>query len=199
MASRDKSYALTYANLDPERVDAITLLPRLVRCLPEQHVRFVEVDIPHLIYSMIDSFYEDHPRVTAARNFRWSIGSGDLPSFVYNFLITHDCFQQTEAGPCLFVKFTCDLYTYPVLSIVAEIGWQPPDIRFDHLPKQLELGEQYPIAPYRVRPLGMLDTSGYKSYPDQVYYTIQKSSSSEVYWDPEGKSTQSNMFAKTID
>jgi hypothetical protein len=198
MAFSVRSFALTYANLDPERVDAITLLPRLVRCLPEQHVRYVEVDIPRLVHSMINSFYEDHPSLIAARNFRWSIGSGDLPSFVYNFLTTHDCFQH-KAGPCLFVKFTCDLYTYPILSIVADVGWQPPDIRFDHLPTQLELGEQYSITPYRVRPLGMWDTSGYKSYPDQVHYTIQKSSSPEVYWNPEGKSTQFHMFAETMD
>jgi hypothetical protein len=159
--------------------------------LPNQHVRLVQADIPRLVHGMIESFYEDHPGVAAARNFHWSIGSGDLPSFVYNFVSTHDCFQQTEVGPCIFVKFNCDIETYPIVSIIADVGWQPPDVRFDHLPQQLEPGEQYPIAPFYEKPLGRLDILGFKSYTDDVHYAVGKSSSSEVYWDPEGKFTQS--------
>jgi hypothetical protein len=170
-----------------ERIDAIPLLAQLLRCLPAQHVSLVEIDIPRLVRDMIEAFYEDHPSATAARNFTWSLGSEDLPSFVYNFLSTHDCFQQTVAGPCLFVKFDCDFYPYPVLGVIADVSWQPPDVRFDHLPKQLALGEQYALAPYHMRPLGRMDSLGYRSYPDDVQYTVDRSSSPEVYWDSEGK------------
>ncbi|KAF1836078.1 hypothetical protein BDW02DRAFT_256683 [Decorospora gaudefroyi] len=182
---RFKHIVMTKMSKSKEPIDGIVLVPHLAQCFSVEHECPIDIDVTKLIRDMINTFYEYHPCETAVRNFRWSIGTGDIPGFVYNFLSTQDCIQNSAAGLCLFVNFSCHSYTIPVLTIVARVTWQPPDIGFDHLPKQIKLGEQYPIAPYRMRPLRGKNTSNYKSYLEEVHYTVVQSPS-PAYWDTEG-------------
>jgi len=157
-------------------------VPFLLRHIPKEHARFIDIDVHNLIGDMIDALYEDHPSKTAARDFRWSLGSQDLPSFVYNFLCTHDCFQETSAGPCLYVKCSLDWSKYPCLSTVAHVAWQPPDVRFHNVPAQIISRGQFVIAPFHVPVLGGLQTACYKHYPGNIFYTVTKSLST-IQWD----------------
>ena len=170
------------ANSFSECVDEITLVSFLLRLIPKEHVRFINVDVHNLIRDMIDAFYEDHPSETAACDFRWSLGSQDLPSFVYNFLCTHDCFRDTSAGPCLYVKCTLDWFKYPRLPTVAHVAWQPPDVRFYNVPAQIPSRGQFVIAPCHVPVLGGMQTASYKRYPGNIVYTVTKSLSM-IQWD----------------
>ncbi|KAF1945536.1 hypothetical protein EJ02DRAFT_46480 [Clathrospora elynae] len=200
---------VTQLSSSGELVDKTTLLPRIIQCLPDPHVRSVAIDVEKLIRDMIETFYADHTSEVAARNFRWSLGSQDLSSFVYNFLFTQDCFTHAVAGPLLCIEFSCYLYTDPVLTILADVIWQSPDIRFGHLPEQLGSGERYSIAPYHVVPSMGLDDSNYVTFPTSVNYTV-KLSSSPITWDPEGdcfraqapdamdKETQQSTAAETV-
>jgi hypothetical protein len=165
-------------------VDELSLLSQLVQCYLDGHVVRIGIDIPELIDTMIEAFYEDHPGEIAARNFRWSLGSGDLPNFLYNFLCTQDCFLHTAAGPCLLVALSCYFHSYPVLTIRVDVKWQVPNIIFGALPEQLRLGESYPIALNRVQFSMGEHTSNYKSFPDQVHYVVLDSSSF-FRWVPE--------------
>lgn len=153
------------------------LLPFLLQSLHSEQSRLVEVNLPNLIHDMIDAFYDDHPIQTAARNFRWSLGSGDLPGFVYNYIATQDCFLRSSEGMYLSAEVTLDCYTMPVVSVVARLRWQPPDIKFRPSPSQLGPRDQYIIAPYRVP-----DSSSYNRFSENVDYTVTRSTSM-VQWD----------------
>ncbi|EFQ86581.1 hypothetical protein PTT_18106 [Pyrenophora teres f. teres 0-1] len=166
-------------------VNEYTLLPCLLQTIPKEHIRFIDIDVQHLIHNMIDAFYDQRPGETAARNFRWSYGSEDLASFVYNFLCTHDCFRETPAGPCLYVKCTLDWTEYPCLSAVVHIASQPPDVRFYNIPVQIASRGQYIIAAKFVPVLSGVENACYQRYTGGIVYTVKKSSSI-IQWDPQG-------------
>ncbi|KAE8857229.1 hypothetical protein PTNB29_08296 [Pyrenophora teres f. teres] len=151
-----------------QSVNEYTLLPCLLQTIPKEHIRFIDIDVQHLIHNMIDAFYDQRPGETAARNFRWSYGSEDLASFVYNFLCTHDCFRETPAGPCLYVKSS-----------------QPPDVRFYNIPVQIASRGQYIIAAKFVPVLSGVENACYQRYTGGIVYTVKKSSSI-IQWDPQG-------------
>jgi hypothetical protein len=131
---------------------------------------------------MIDAFYDDDPTHTAARNFCWSLDSGDLPSFVYNYIFMQDCFQNTPAGPCLFVEFSINWLTFPSIAITANVAWQPPAFEFKYVPTRIRPGARYVIAPYRRRIVEEPKLSGHKQYHDFVEYIVTKSASA-IRWD----------------
>ncbi|KAL7776137.1 hypothetical protein CFE70_006550 [Pyrenophora teres f. teres 0-1] len=168
-----------------QSVNEYTLLPCLLQTIPKEHIRFIDIDVQHLIHNMIDAFYDQRPGETAARNFRWSYGSEDLASFVYNFLCTHDCFRETPAGPCLYVKCTLDWTEYPCLSAVVHIASQPPDVRFYNIPVQIASRGQYIIAAKFVPVLSGVENACYQRYTGGIVYTVKKSSSI-IQWDPQG-------------
>ena len=172
----------TIANPISDGVDEFTPWPSVLQSLPRDHIRFVDIDVENLIWHMIYAFYEDHRSEIASRNFRWSLGSEDLPSFVYNFLCTHDCFQDTEAGPCLYVKCTLDWSSYPCLSATAHVAWQPPDVRFHNVPVQITPRGQYIVTPCYVPTLCGPQTACYRHYTGHMVCTVTKSLSM-IQWD----------------
>jgi hypothetical protein len=159
---------------DLEGEEPLTLL---LQALPRKQSRLIEVNLPNLIHDIIDAFYNDHSSQNAARNFRWSLGSGDLPSFVYNYIATHDCFLRSSEGVFMSAEVTLDYYTMPVVHAITRVHWQPPDVKFEHVPSQLGPRGQYHIAPYREP-----DSSSYNRFPDDVVYTVTRSTSM-IQWD----------------
>lgn len=159
---------------DLEGEEPLTLL---LQGLPSKQSRLIEVNLPNLIHHIIDAFYNDHSSQNAARNFRWSLGSGDLPGFVYNYIATHDCFLRSSEGVFMSAEVTLDYYTMPVVHAITRVHWQPPDVKFEHVPSQLGPRGQYHIAPYREP-----DSSSYNRFPDDVVYTVTRSTSM-IQWD----------------
>lgn len=159
---------------DLEGEEPLTLL---LQALPRKQNRLIEVNLPNLIHDIIDAFYNDHSSQNAVRNFRWSLGSGDLPSFVCNYIATHDCFLRSSEGVFMSAEVTLDHYTMPVVHAITRVHWQPPDVKFEHVPSQLGPRGQYHIAPYREP-----DSSSYNRFPDDVVYTVTRSTSM-IQWD----------------
>ncbi|KAL1799300.1 hypothetical protein ACET3X_003337 [Alternaria dauci] len=153
----------------------------LLRALPGKQSRLIEVNLPNLIHDMIGAFYNDYSSQNAARNFRWSLGSGDLPGFVYNYITTRDCFLRSSEGLFVSAEMTLDYYTMPVVHAVVRLRWQPPNIKFRPIPAQLGRRGQYHIAPYREP-----DFSSHNRFPDTVVYTVTRSTST-VQWDSFSK------------
>lgn len=131
---------------------------------------------------MTDAFCEDRHSQITARNFPWSFGSGDLPSFVYNFLSTRECFHNTPAGPCVVVSCSIDWSTFPFAAVTANLGWYPPAIEFQHVPTQITPRAHYVIAPCYRRIVEDPQRSEYKQYPQFIEYIVKKSAS-QVRWD----------------
>ena len=69
-------------------------------------------------------------------------------------------------------EVTLDYYTMPVVHAITRVHWQPPDVKFEHVPSQLGPRGQYHIAPYREP-----DSSSYNRFPDDVVYTVTRSTS----------------------
>ncbi|KAG9193470.1 hypothetical protein G6011_03505 [Alternaria panax] len=157
------------------------LLPSLLQSLPSEESRLIEVNLPDLIRDIIGAFYSDHSSQTAGRNFRWSLGSSDLPGFIYNYIATQDCFMRSSERLYLSAEVTIDYSTVPVVTVIARLRWQPPDVRFRPTPSQLGLRGQYIIAPYREP-----DSSSYNRFPENVEYTVMRSTSM-IQWDIFGE------------
>jgi hypothetical protein len=169
-----RGFAIIHANRTLGHVDEDELLPFLIQTLPSDHKRLVEIDLPNLVYDMIDAFYTDHPSETAARNFRWSLGSGDLPSFVYNYITTQDCFLRTLEGLHLSVNVSIDCVTMPVLAVSAYVAWQPPDIEFRSTALQHGPRGQNDIALRCEQIFGEPGSSSYKRFPNHVEFAVKQ-------------------------
>ncbi|EUC42092.1 hypothetical protein COCMIDRAFT_29221 [Bipolaris oryzae ATCC 44560] len=167
-------------------VDQVSLLPCLIQSFPENYACFINIDVSSLLYDMIDAFYEERTSHPALQSLHWSLGSGDLHTFVYNFISIQDCFQNTPAGPCIFVKCSIDWFSFPLIAVNADIAWYPPAFDFMVGPAQIRPGARYIIAPCRRPILQEPGISGCKSFPDYVRYVVTKSSSM-VKWDHKAK------------
>ena len=145
-------------------------------------MRLVDISLACLFRDMTDAFGEGHPSHITATSFPWSSGSGDLPSFVYNYLSTQDCFQNTPAGPCVFVNCSINWFTFPLVAVTANVAWHPPAIEFQHVPAQMKPRAYYVIAPCRGRTVQDPQQSEHKQYPEFVEYVVTKSTSN-IQWD----------------
>ena len=99
------------------------------------------------------------------------MSEGDLPSFVYNFVRTRDCFLN--ASPRLSVRV--DLTILLPSTIIAEVAWNPPNIDFGVLPMTLNVGAL--IHPEYFPP-NCGNSYGFVSFPDLIEYTIDNDPSS---------------------
>ncbi|KAH7552928.1 hypothetical protein BM1_07901 [Bipolaris maydis] len=167
-------------------VDQVSLLPCLIQFFPENYACFINIDVFRLLHDMIDAFYEECTSQSALRNLHWSLGSGDLHTFVYNYISMQDCFENTPAGPCLFVKCSVDWLSFPLIAVTADIAWQPPAFDFKLASSQKEPEAQCIVASYRHQIFQEPGISGCKSFPDCVKYVVTKSSS-VAKWDQKAK------------
>ncbi|CAO2647443.1 Nn.00g083650.m01.CDS01 [Neocucurbitaria sp. VM-36] len=155
--------------------DDIPLLPRLLECLHEKHLRRVDIDVTRLIRDMIEIFYDEYCDGAGRAFFAWSCGSGNLPSLLHNFLRTQDCFLHTPTGVCLVVNLLTPSYTSALPNIVANLAWQLPDVKFRYIPEKLQAGEQYCIPAPLVDTSLQSDCSNFYSKADHTHHTISKS------------------------
>jgi hypothetical protein len=140
--------------------------------------RTIAVNTPKLIYDMIDMFYKDLSHI----EYTWFKFSGNLPSAVYNFLRTHDCFLDTFPFPSLEVSFSYK-QSDSGLSILGEVDWQPPNISFPNLPVRLHTGAEYRITPQYMEPdLGCKYIPGFARFDIEPEYSVT-SKNIPVAWD----------------
>lgn len=138
---------------------------------------------------MIECLYDNYCSDNVRRYLKWSLGSGDLPSFVYNFVRTQDCFLHSLTGPCLAVDLSSRCDTSAMLAVVADLVWQPPNISFRDVPKYLRAGEHYYIAPYRVDSDLAHNLVPFRLVAETIHYTMPPSSF-PLQWDPSEKAFQ---------
>ncbi|XP_014556619.1 hypothetical protein COCVIDRAFT_26627 [Bipolaris victoriae FI3] len=158
-------------------VDEVSLLPCLMQSFPENYACFINIDVSGLLQDMIGAYCKELTSPAVMRNLQWALGSGSLHSFIYNFISIQDCFKNTPTGPCLFVKYSIDWFSFPLIAVTADIAWHPPVFYFKLAPAQIKPGAHYGIAPCR-RPVRQdAGISECKSFPDHVEYVVTKSSS----------------------
>lgn len=160
------------------------LLPQLVECLREKRPYRVGIDITTLIRDMIEAFYREYYDEAARPYFAWSQGSGNLPRFLYNFLRTQDCFLHTHSGECLTVDLLIPSHTDTFIILIANLAWQPPDVRFRDVPQKLQAGEQLCLPAPHVNTSLQSDFSNYSSMPDDTHHTIARSDLN-LQWDSD--------------
>lgn len=112
------------------------------------------IDINHawLVRDMIEMFYEQLSLRGKLQEFSWSLGSRDLPTFLTNFVRTHDVFHYTSNGPSVVVDTLSYSYHDPYLNVVLDVAWQAPMITLKDLPSVVQPGEEYLIVPRLYQP-----------------------------------------------
>jgi hypothetical protein len=119
---------------------------------------------------------------------RWFTSSHDLPTMVFNFLRTRDCFVDSWPSPSLWINFNHSQSGLG-LCISGDVEWQPLRISFPRLPTRLPAGAEYRICPCFDAPIL---SDSFKKYPaDPVFYV----SSNKVQW----KWDESSFHARLSD
>jgi len=109
------------------------------------------------------------------RNFEWSLSSKSLPSFVFNFVRTQDCFLHAVDGPYLIFDLS-NSYTISSLTVFADLQWQLPRTTFSALPNRLSNGDTYRIIPHFSNvSLGAGGYSDFSANHDEIMYTVTRS------------------------
>ncbi|KAF1848155.1 uncharacterized protein K460DRAFT_403452 [Cucurbitaria berberidis CBS 394.84] len=153
------------------QIDETMLIPRLALSLSGTSRQCIDINITRLIREIMETFYECHHEATP-ECFAWSLGSGDLPRFLYNFLRTQDCFRHTLTGPAVLVNVSSLSCTSSVLAVVANLAWQPPDIRFNDIPKNVIAGEKICIIPRHVDTTLQYQSTSLYPMSDRTHYTV---------------------------
>ncbi|OAL46998.1 hypothetical protein IQ07DRAFT_647270 [Pyrenochaeta sp. DS3sAY3a] len=161
---------------DSPTINEFSLLPRLLECLSEKRSRFIDIDFAQLTRDMVDLFYERHVNGTDDPNFPWSLGSRDLPSFVYNFIRTQDCFFPDSTGPYLSVQYANYAYVNSIFTVTADLAWHRPDVEFDKCIIWAPDDEEYRITPYHTGPELTHQPSSFKLAPDHTYFSLSRTS-----------------------
>jgi hypothetical protein len=136
----------------------------------------------HLVHDMISQLYSMHRSDTTQRKFSWSLSSGGLPDFVYNFTRTQDCFMHTPDGPCVLFELSHS-YTDSVLTAIANVQWFLPRVTFLALSTRLPKDDIYRITPQWSDATAVTTTSGFASVRNDIQYTVT-ASALPMQWDP---------------
>jgi hypothetical protein len=154
---------------------------RMIESLKPEQTYPVLVEMESLVHRMILRLYADDHTEATRRKLKWSLSAGDLPSFVYNFVGTHDCISyktDRDGRPgAPYVEFSLlPSYSDGTLTISAEPKWQLPKTTFSELPERLSYGEMYRIVPhFDVSCLGAAGYLGFSPYEHSVTYIAHKS------------------------
>jgi hypothetical protein len=147
---------------------------------------FLQVDLWRLVHDMITAAYSKLPHLS--RGPSWFISTRDLPGMVYNFVRTHDCFQDpqvnennlfslrdSQANVKAEINHTCvgDEFHAVVVTL-----WERPHVLLSdfHL-----AGDSFKIVP-RTIPASRA-TSGFFPFPEETDYEM-KSPTLQFSWDP---------------
>jgi hypothetical protein len=141
----------------------------------------LNVSTSHLVHDMISQLYSMHRSDTTQRKFSWSLSSGRLPDFVYNFVHTQDCFMHTPDGPCVLFELSHS-YSDSVLTAIANIRWFLPRVTFSALVTRLSNDDIYRITPHWSDAAAMTSISGFAFIRPDVQYAVT-TSSLPMQWD----------------
>ncbi|KAF1954242.1 hypothetical protein CC80DRAFT_550702 [Byssothecium circinans] len=115
----------------------------------------ISIDLECLLHDMLSFFYADFaPRHTDKEGLpstAWFAAGGNLPTMVFNFLRTKDCYLHA-AQSFVETKVRHTLGAGSDIRIKCEIDWQLPPIHFADLPVALDPGEEYCINPKYIQP-----------------------------------------------
>lgn len=146
------------------------LWPCLKQIMPAKHKRLVRIDLPELIHDMIDAFYDDFRAVPT--NTRWSFRSGDLPNFVYNYIMTQDYLLRFSDGLYISVDVDIAWETMPVLMIYAAVVSQPPNIKLWRMPFGPK--DRNAFVLYFERIFSESGSSSYEHFPEDVVCEVKE-------------------------
>jgi len=133
--------------------------------------------MPKLVHDMINSLYRRWPSDATGRHLAWSLSSGNLPNFVFNFVGTHDCVfygPEDPATPRVSFKVSPS-YREGILTLSVEPKWYLVSTTFPSLPVRLSYGEMYRIAPQINYACLGDDAQGFSSYTHNVEYSLPNS------------------------
>jgi hypothetical protein len=147
----------------------------MVSYLSSKQALVFNVLMTDLVHDMISRLYSIHRSEHTHRDFEWSLSSGNLPNFVYNFVRTQDCLLHAAGGPYVMFDLS-NSYTAGGLAVFADIHWQLPRTTFSALPTRLSNGEMYRIIPHFAdASLGAGGYRGPSGSKDEILYSISKS------------------------
>ncbi|KAI4636242.1 hypothetical protein J4E83_001196 [Alternaria metachromatica] len=146
------------------------LWPCLKQIMPAKHKRLVRMDLPKLIHDMIDAFYDDFRAVPT--NTRWSFRSGDLPNFVYNYIMTQDYLLRFSDGLYISVDVDIAWETMPVLMIYAAVVSQPPNVKLWRMPFGPK--DRNAFVLYFERIFSESGSSSYEHFPEDVVCEVKR-------------------------
>jgi hypothetical protein len=170
----------------------------VLECLQSKPQHIIDVDFVDVIDSMMGMFYDQFPNESALMASSLSSFSGGLSRFLDKFLRLQDCFYyrtegmsiqdhteylptDTRLGPYLEISFDFQFADW-ALKASGDVMWQPPSVRFLHVPTKGAIGETYRITPY-VWPEVVSPPGGDGSSVERVDYEILRSQA-KFTWDP---------------
>lgn len=166
-----------------EAIEEVYLVARILKCLQSKPQCILDINFVDLIDSMMGLFHDKFPNESASLASSWSEFSGGLSLFLHKFLSMQDCFYHSAEGPCLEISFNFQ-YTDWAFIASGDVMWQPPNIRFLHVPMTRASGEAYRITPFIWKGLvSPARSPGCDGYVDRVDYKIEKSPATFT-WDP---------------
>ena len=119
------------------------VLVRFIAFLDDRDPRLIQLDIPQLVYNMINAFNA----LEAKQVHGWFSSSNNVPATVCQFLQTHDCFTDSFPSPCVEATLHLNAANGGRLGITGEVSWFPPNVDLDDIPSRLASGTEYMIRP----------------------------------------------------
>ncbi|KAH7413611.1 hypothetical protein DE146DRAFT_1283 [Phaeosphaeria sp. MPI-PUGE-AT-0046c] len=160
------------------------MMDRMMQFFKNTQPLMINVDMLRLVDDMIRQMYTTYPSVTAQRRFPWTLSSGDLPSFVYNFVHTQDCFTYSIDGPRVWVDLS-SRHSQGDLIVYVELHWQYEKTTFLGLRHRLSCDQSYRITPYTaVAGDTTRERYNFSQAQSDVTYSVSKSSL-PLQWDDQ--------------
>ncbi|KAL1646724.1 hypothetical protein SLS61_007638 [Didymella pomorum] len=164
-----------------EPIEELYFVAHVLECLQSKPQHIIDVDFVDVIDSMMGMFYDQFPNESALMASSLSSFSGGLSRFLDKFLRLQDCFYYRTEGPYLEISFDFQFADW-ALKASGDVMWQPPSVRFLHVPTKGAIGETYRITPY-VWPEVVSPPGGDGSSVERVDYEILRSQA-KFTWDP---------------
>jgi hypothetical protein len=152
------------------------LISRMVEFLMFGDCLMVNVSMKRLVHDIISHLYTVHRSDMIRGKFDWSLSSGRLPNFVYNFVRTNDCLLHTSDGLCLLFDLSHS-YCDGVLTAFANVHWHLPRISFSTFLTPSSNDETCRIIPHFVDAvLGASSHNEFSPSRDEIRYSVTRSS-----------------------
>ncbi|KAH7071425.1 hypothetical protein BKA63DRAFT_419420 [Paraphoma chrysanthemicola] len=151
------------------------LVSRFQKYLEFSQTSPAEISITSLVEDMVAHVYEQPHSHDLHLPFPWTLSSGHMPSLVYNFVSTRDCFLHTTASSKVFFKLEYQYY-YGVMHIKLKLLWSSPKIEFPSLRTAIHCGETYIVAPQLDETsLGTTKLGVFDVYRNDISFSISSS------------------------